>query len=76
MSNQATKFPNLKPDVGSLELTEEYIRQRAYRRFEQRGWQHGYDLEDWVEAEAEIFGRKHSAAFDEVEPQLSLAAAA
>ncbi len=58
MSDKSTKIHKVKSDVGSLELTEEYIRQRAYHRFEQRGQQHGHDLEDWVEAEAEIFGRK------------------
>jgi hypothetical protein len=62
MSNKATRFP--KPDIGSQELTEEYIRQRAYHRFEQRGEQHGHDLEDWVAAEAEIFGRNHKGASD------------
>jgi Protein of unknown function (DUF2934) len=62
MSEKIAKFPNLKPDIGSQELTEEYIRLRAYQRYEQRGLQHGYALEDWVEAEAQIFGRKHESA--------------
>jgi hypothetical protein len=43
-------------------LTEEYIRQRAYQRFEQRGWQHGHDLEDWIQAEAEIMGKTRASA--------------
>ncbi len=59
MSEKIAKFPNLKPDIGSQELTEEYIRLRAYQRYEQRGLQHGYALEDWVEAESEIFGRRN-----------------
>ncbi len=29
------------------------IAQRAYRRFEQRGGEHGRDVEDWLEAERE-----------------------
>ena len=31
------------------------IARRAYRRFEDRGWEHGHDLDDWLEAEREIF---------------------
>jgi hypothetical protein len=46
------------PNLGSLELTEEIIRQRAYHFFEQRGYEHGHDLEDWLRAEAEIMGKK------------------
>ena len=47
-----------KPDEGSLELTEQLIRTRAYRFFEERGSEHGHDLEDWLRAKAEVFGRK------------------
>lgn len=59
MSNKDAKSPDAKPDIGSLELTEKYIRLRAYHRYEQRGEQPGHDVEDWVEAEAEIFGTSH-----------------
>jgi len=51
-------------NVGSLELTEELIRKRAYRLFEQRRYEHGHDVEDWLQAEAEVMGktnRKESA---------------
>ena len=30
------------------------IAQRAYRRFEERGYEHGHDMEDWLEAEREM----------------------
>ena len=30
------------------------IREAAYRRFEERGCVHGRDLEDWLEAEAQV----------------------
>jgi len=53
-----TKTRPAEPDIGSLELTEELIRQRAYHFYEQRGGEHGHDLEDWLKAEAEIFGKK------------------
>ena len=42
-----------KPDQGSLESTEQLIREHAYRFFEERGCEHGHDLEDWLRAEAE-----------------------
>ncbi len=49
-------FRRAKPDISSLELTEIYIRLRAYQRYEQRGRDPGRDLEDWFEAQSEIFG--------------------
>ena len=49
------------PDIGSLELTEELIRMHAYHLFEQRGYEHGHDMEDWLQAEAEVMGKKPSA---------------
>ncbi len=52
------------PEEGSLELTEEYIRLRAYYFFEERGCEHGHDLEDWLRAEGEIMGKKPSAVAD------------
>jgi len=51
-----------KSDEGSLELTEDIMRVRAYRFFEERGYEHGHDLEDWLRAKAEIFGKKPAAA--------------
>jgi hypothetical protein len=35
----------------------EQIRLRAYELFEQRGRIEGYDLEDWLQAEAEVTQR-------------------
>jgi len=51
-------FQTTNLDQGSQELTEEYIRQRAYQIFEQRGRQDGHDVEDWLQAESEIVGKK------------------
>jgi len=59
-------------DLGSLELTEELIRERAYKLFEQRGYKHGHDLDDWLQAEAEVLGKKPTAS----EEQTSAATAA
>ena len=35
---------------------EERIRQRAYQLYEQRGCEHGHDVEDWLMAERELPG--------------------
>lgn len=47
-------------DTSSLEKTEELIRQRAYEYYEERGHVDGYDMEDWLRAEADILGKKRS----------------
>ena len=62
MSKRLQKEISQVSDVGSLELTEDIIRERAYRLFEQRGYEHGHDLEDWLQAEAEITGKKSARA--------------
>ena len=58
MRHKIASDSTAKPEQGSLELTEELVRIRAYRLYEERGCEHGYDLEDWLQAEAEIFGKK------------------
>ena len=50
-----------KPDERSVELTEDIIRVRAYQLYEERGCEHGHDLEDWLRAEVEILGEKPAA---------------
>ena len=57
MSKGKNEILNLS-DLGSLERTEEIIRIRAYQLFEKRSYEHGHDLEDWLQAEAEIAGKK------------------
>lgn len=32
------------------------IAARAFQLFEQRGWTHGYDFQDWLQAEKELYG--------------------
>jgi len=41
---------------------EEQIRRRAYSFYEQRGRQEGHDLDDWLQAETELPGRKAKSA--------------
>lgn len=50
--------PAADMEMGSLELTEQLIRERAYFYYEQRGHTNGHDMEDWLRAETEIFGKK------------------
>ncbi len=72
-----TSSPRLaKPDMGSLELTEELIRERAYQLYEERGCEHGHDLEDWLTAEAEILGKKPSDSVISYEVEAMSAAVA
>ena len=54
--------PTANPDEGSLDLTEDIIRARAYRFYEDRCFEGGHDLEDWLRAEAEVFGKKAAIA--------------
>jgi Protein of unknown function (DUF2934) len=37
---------------------QEKIRVRAYELFEQRGGEHGHDIEDWLQAEIELVRQK------------------
>jgi Protein of unknown function (DUF2934) len=69
MSHSPFSFRRIVLDQGSVELTEEYIRLRAYQLYEQRGRQDGHDMEDWLQAEAEVFGRKSSASAEKMEKQ-------
>jgi len=48
----------LAPAAGSVPSAqrEEQIRQRAYQLYEQRGCEHGHDVEDWLMAERELGG--------------------
>ena len=46
----------LAPAAASVPSLEEQIRQRAYQIYEQRGCEHGHDVEDWLMAERELRG--------------------
>jgi hypothetical protein len=43
-----------RSDAGNGSYSRDSIAERAYRRFEERGGQHGRDLDDWLEAEREL----------------------
>ncbi len=69
MNNTAFSFRRLALEQGSLELTEEYIRLRAYQIYEQRGRQDGHDMDDWLQAEKDIFGEKDDTSPNEKEKE-------
>jgi DUF2934 family protein len=47
---------------------EEQIRRRAYDFYEQRGRQEGRELDDWLQAEAELAGTKSQQPLDQWVP--------
>jgi len=59
----------------SLESTEETIRLRAYELYEQRNCEPGHDLDDWLQAEAEILGKKRPPSKEEGKEVHTLVAA-
>jgi len=56
MQNPTTKKPSTFGHTKVEDDLEEQIRTRAYELYEARGREEGHDLEDWLEAEAEITG--------------------
>ncbi len=40
---------------------EERIKQRAYELYEQRGGIHGFDIDDWLQAENEVLDARDLA---------------
>ena len=59
------QIPKKAPAV-AIEPTEadvqESIRSRAYQLFEERGGEPGHDVEDWLEAEAEVLSNRRPIA--------------
>jgi len=55
---QRSDPPSTIPDPTEL---EEQIRPRAYELYEARGREDGHDLDDWLQAEAEVLGSKKTA---------------
>ena len=51
------KTPILPTETHAAESpvdTQEQVRRRAFELYEQRGREDGHDLEDWLQAEAEL----------------------
>ena len=56
----ATFTGNAEADVSPEELRK-LISEAAYFRAQQRGFEPGYELEDWIQAEAEVMQRLNRA---------------
>ena len=57
VSRNRISVPRDEPEVAQFRLPEDMhirIAQKAYGLFEQRGFVHGYDLQDWLEAEKQV----------------------
>ena len=76
MAHKTASPHGAKPDMGSLELSEELIRNRAFQLYEERGCENGYDLDDWLRAEAEVMGKKPSESATDYEAAAMSASAA
>jgi hypothetical protein len=57
MQNPTTKNLRTFGRTAAEDNREEQIRTRAYELYEARNRGDGHDVEDWLEAEAEITGR-------------------
>ncbi len=61
----ATKKASVSKQVATVTTRtvdlQEAIRLRAYEFFQQRGFQHGADVEDWIRAEKEVRDRFNAA---------------
>jgi DUF2934 family protein len=62
MPNPKTKTTPISGRTAAETELEEQIRLRAYQLYKTRGSGDGHDVEDWLEAEAEITGRAERAA--------------
>lgn len=74
MRPKAVDVSTAKPDERFRELTEDIVRARAYRFYEERGRQDGHDREDWFRAEAEIAGEKPVAEGKQKEGRMAAVA--
>ena len=62
MSKQYKKVSKVSDEeteeIVRSELAQEIIRKRAYQLFKERGYEHGHDVDDWLQAEVEVIGKK------------------
>jgi hypothetical protein len=56
-----TVSPDARLDISPQELRK-LISEAAYYRAKQRGFQPGHELEDWIQAEAEVMRRIERAS--------------
>jgi hypothetical protein len=49
-----TRQGSASSDAPRRDTGEDAIARRAYQRFEERGREHGHDVDDWLEAERDL----------------------
>jgi len=54
MPTEKTKSASFTPITDQISNLDEEIRRRAYEIYEKRGRDDGYDVDDWLRAEAEV----------------------
>jgi hypothetical protein len=54
---------------GATKPSRERVAMRAYEKWMQRGCVHGYDLQDWVEAEKELMEEQSRSTSQTRSPQ-------
>ncbi len=59
MAAKTTKYGLLVTNGTDIDSNEfrEMVSVNAYYRAEKRGFEHGYEMNDWIEAELEIIGQ-------------------
>ena len=62
MRRRSTSDPTPKQTEPPTLDRDERIRCRAYFIYEQRGRLDGHDVDDWLQAEAEVSGKSKTAA--------------
>jgi hypothetical protein len=50
-----------KTDITFSIDTQEQVRRRAFEIYEQRGREDGHELDDWLQAEAEVVSQRSKA---------------
>lgn len=56
--NRQTPIPHTETQTTFAIDPQEQVRRRAFEIYEKRGKEHGHDVEDWLQAEAEIISRR------------------
>ena len=54
MNSQMATLPTQTRATESPVGIQEQVRRRAFELYEQRGREHGHDLDDWLQAESEF----------------------
>ena len=54
--------PPVSSEMAPSQPLEEQIRARAYQLYEKRGKTEGHEMEDWLQAEAELLPQSKAAA--------------